>query len=954
MRINSYPCYTFPMKDSVFVLDAYGLIYRSYYAFGSKPLINSDGENVSAVFGFFRSLNAILQKKKPRFFAAAFDSRVPTFRHELYPEYKATRQKTPDDLHAQIPVIEEILSILGIHCIRQDGFEADDVIASIAAKCSAEKRGCVILSGDKDLVQLEGEFVSILEPGKTGGWEEVTGETVRKKWNISPAQILDFLSLTGDRSDNVPGVSGIGEVTAAKLLGLYGSLDGIYAAAEEIQGAAGKKIREGKESAYFSKRLITLSTEVPLPPDFSLFECSSLNGEAAAEALIKKGLPNVAKLYTDEKKFTDLKKSLPEKNKPQSAGSAAKKREPELWDQIDEGAFEQPPFSNIVFQPEELKENKGKYRAVISEDDLSEIVDGALENGYAAFDCETTGLDILERELVGLSLSVKTGEAFYIPLKCPETEGITPIPRERVMMQIERMFLNPDFLLITHNGKFDLQVMKASGTAEPVCKLFDTMIAAWVIDPDYKSFALETLAESLLGLKGTEYSDIVPKNDSFADVPLEKAVPYASEDADFTLQLYNFLKPRLKTGNAERIFRDIEMPLVPILAGMEMKGIALDKSQLEIFSSQLGEDIEKTAGEIYSLAGHEFNISSPKQLQEVLFDERKLPPGKKTKTGYSTDTSVLEDLASEDPLPGKILDYRALTKLKSGYADALPELIDPQGRIHTSFIQTGTATGRLSSRDPNLQNIPVREENGRRIRKAFNAPEGKMLVSADYSQIELTLLAHFSRDENLVKAFNEGVDVHSRTAGLIFGVPPEMVTPEMRRTAKTINFGVMYGMSAFRLANQLRIPRKQAAVFINSYFATYSGVSRFITDSKEKAAETGWVETIMGRRRYIRGIKSQNRIERSSAERIAVNTPIQGSAADIVKTAMIRTQEALTREKSGAVMLLQVHDELIFEAPEKEAEKTGKLVKEIMESVVKLNVPLKVSVETGKCWGDFH
>lgn len=940
------------MNDPVFVLDSYGLIYRSYYAFGSKPLINSDGENVSAVFGFFRSLSAILQKRKPRFFAAAFDSRVQTFRHELYPEYKANRQKTPDDLHSQIPVIEEILSALGIYCIRQDGFEADDVIASIAAKCASEKRGCVILSGDKDLVQLEGEFVSILEPGKNGGWEEVTGETVRKKWGIEPSQILDFLSLTGDRSDNVPGVPGIGEVTAAKLLACYGSLDGIYAAADEIQGAAGKKIREGKENAYFSKRLISLSSEVPLPGDFSPFECTSLNGEAAAVILLKKGLPNAAKLYTDEKKFLELKKSLPEKNKPRPSKG---EENPGLWDQTEGGKFfEPPPFSNLVFQPDEIKKNAGRYSAVFSEKELSEIVDRALGNGFAAFDCETTGLDVLKSSLVGFSISVTPGEGFYIPLKCPGLEGNSLIPEEKALKEIERLFSAPKFLLITHNGKFDLQIMKASGLKEPACMLFDTMIAAWVIDPDFRSFSLETLAESFLGLKGREYSEVVPKNGTFADVPLEEAAEYASEDADFTLQLYNFLKPKLKEGNAGKIFREIEMPLVPVLAEMEMLGIALDKSQLETFSIQLGKDIEKTAGEIYGLAGHEFNISSPKQLQEVLFDERKLPPGKKTKTGYSTDTSVLEDLASEDPLPGKILDYRALAKLKSGYADALPELADSQGRIHTNFIQTGTATGRLSSRDPNLQNIPVRDESGRRIRKAFNAPEGKLLVSADYSQIELTLLAHFSRDENLVLAFNEGVDVHSRTAGLIFGVPSDKVTPEMRRTAKTINFGVMYGMSAFRLANQLRIPRKQAAVFINSYFATYSGVSQFIALSKEKAAETGWVETIMGRRRYIRGINSQNRIERSAAERIAVNTPIQGSAADIVKTAMIKTNEALRKEKSGAVMLLQVHDELIFEAPENEAEKTGKLVREIMESVVKLNVPLKVSVETGKCWGDFH
>lgn len=937
------------------MLDAYGLIYRTYYAFGAKPLINGDGENVSAVFGFFRSLHAILQKRRPRFFAAAFDSKGPTFRHELYPEYKATRRKTPDDLLAQIPAIEEILARLGIRCVRQDGFEADDVIASIAARCTARKRGCVILSGDKDLVQLEGEFVSILEPGKNGGWNEVTGETVKKKWNIEPAQILDFLSLTGDKSDNVPGVAGIGEITAAKLLERYTSLDGIYASADEIPGATGKKIREGKESAYFSKRLITLSTEVPLPEDFSCFSCESLDGAGAAELLLKKGLPAVAKLYTDEKTFLALKESVPAKNKPRAAAAGETEEGAALRDGGGgRDGFETPPFSNIVFQESELTENRGNYKTVLSERELADIVDAALKNGYAAFDCETTGLDILKCEPVGFSIALKPKEAFYIPLKAPGHPPEALIPLKTALACLGKIFTAKNFLLVTHNGKFDFQIMKRAGAPDFRCGLFDTMIAAWVIDPDFQSFSLESLAERFLGLKGTRYSDLVPKNATFADVPLDQATAYAAEDADFTLQLYRFLLPKLKTGNAETIFREIEMPLVPILAEMELKGIAVDKTRLKNLSSLLGKDLEKIEAEIYALAGHEFNISSPKQLQEVLFEERKLPPGKKTKTGYSTDTSVLEDLASEDEMPGKILDYRTVAKLKSGYADALPDLIDDEGRIHTSFIQTGTATGRLSSRDPNLQNIPVREESGRRIRKAFNAPEGKTLVSADYSQIELTLLAHFSNDKNLVRAFNEGVDVHSRTAGLIFGVQPDHVTPEMRRTAKTINFGVMYGMSAFRLANQLRIPRGQAAAFINAYFATYSGVSDFIQAAKEKAAETGWVETIMGRRRYIRGIKSPNRIERSAAERIAVNTPIQGSAADIVKTAMIKTNAALAGEKSKAAMLLQVHDELIFEVPEDEAEKTGALIKGVMESVVTLNVPLTVSMETGKSWGDFH
>ncbi len=937
------------MKDALFVLDSYGLIYRSYYAFGARPLVNSAGENVSAAFGFFRSLHAVLKKESPKLFAAAFDSRGPTFRQEIYPEYKATRPKTPEDLHAQIPIIEEILAALGIAIVRQDGFEADDAIASLAAKCSSEGRPCVILSSDKDLVQLAGGLVSIMEPSKMGGWDTVTEETVQKKWGVKPSQMLDFLSLTGDRSDNVPGVAGIGAVTAAKLLNEHGSLEGIYAAAESIPGAAGKRLREGKESAFFSRRLITLSREVPLPDDLTAFSCESLNSNAAAEILLRHGMPKIAESFAGKEAVAAMK----------ARGVSVRQGSGKQADTEGNGEFCEPPFTGLIFSQDEVKQNSGRYSAIYSIEELISLIDRALEKGFAAFDTETTGLDTLKCRLVGFSLSIEAGTGFYIPLEGPADEllqegGKSLIPKRDALAQLERLFLNKDFLLITHNGKFDLEVMKTAGAAAPVCSLFDTMIAAWIIDPDYPSFSLEYLAESLLGLKGIEFSELVPKSQTFADVPLEKAQKYAAEDADFTFRLYEFLSPKIKEWNAERVFTEIEMPLVPVLAEMEMEGIAVDKERLTSFAQTLGAQIVACEKEIFAIAGHEFNISSPKQLQEVLFAERGLLPGRKTKSGYSTDNTVLESLIMDDPLPALILDYRVLSKLKSGYADALPDMADAAGRIHTSFIQTGTATGRLSSRDPNLQNIPVREETGRQIRRAFNAPAGRALVSADYSQIELTLLAHFSGDKNLVQAFLSGVDVHTRTAALIFGCAPESVTPEMRRTAKTINFGVMYGMSSFRLANRLRIPRSQAASFINAYFATYSGVADFIQGAKEKAARQGWVETLMGRRRYIRGIKSANRSERATAERVAVNTPIQGSAADIVKTAMLKMKAALAENGLSGKMLLQVHDELIFETPAEEAEETGALAKKVMESVVALKVPLKVSVESGPCWGDFH
>jgi DNA polymerase-1 len=945
------------MKKPVYVLDAYGLIYRSYFAFISKPLTNQEGKNVSAIFGFFRNLNALMTQYKPELFIAAFDSRTPTFRHELYAEYKANRAKTPEDLHAQIPVIEEILSALGISCVRQDGFEADDIIASIAQRSKAEGRDCHIISSDKDLMQLVGGTVSILKPGKTGGWEHVDADGVKAEWGVGPELMLDLLSLTGDASDNVPGVKGVGDKTALKLLAEYGTLDGIYEHAGELKGAIGAKVADGKEMAYFSKKLIALCEDVPLADDFETYTCTNPDKTTAARLLMREGLPSVAKLFADAGTV------------PPADGAAAKNGSAPAGASVADNSASgdrprfQAPLSDDL-PPATLTKNEGDYRTVTDPKELAKIVDIALKQKFAAFDCETTGLDVLKDSLVGFSLSVKSGEAIYVPLRGPTPElGEEAHPlmdSKPALAEIARLFSTKAFLMVLHNGKFDYQILKRHGAfaslpgERPICKFFDTMIAAWLLDPDWSSFGLESLATSQLGLETIAYAAVVPKGKTFADIPVPEATGYAAEDADLTLRLYERFAPKLNDYELGKLFADLEMPLVTILGDMEIEGIRLEKAALADFSGELAGEINRTEKEIFNIVGHEFNIASPKQLQEVLFTERKLSPGKKTKTGYSTDTSVLEDLASEDVVPGKILDYRALTKLKSTYVDALPSLADAEGRVHTNFIQTGTATGRLSSRDPNLQNIPIRDDNGRRIRSAFRAAPGFELVSADYSQIELVILAHLSRDPNLVEAFKSGIDVHRRTASLIFAVEPEAVTSDMRRVAKTINFGVMYGMSAFRLANELRIPRGQAAGFINAYFSTYSGVTTFIAETKERAKERGYVETIMGRRRYIRAIGSSNKLEQAGAERIAVNTPIQGSAADIVKTAMIRVDQALRREKLETKLLLQVHDELILESPVAEVAKVRDLVKHEMESVISLAVPLRVSVESGPSWGEFH
>ena len=956
-------------QDTLYLLDSYGLIYRSYFAFVSHPLTNKAGENVSALYGFFRSLAMILKTYRPQYFLAAFDSRTPTFRHEWYPEYKATRDKTPEDLHAQIPHIEKILTTLGIACLRKDGFEADDIIATLACRAAQEGRRCVIISGDKDLAQLVGDFVSVLKPDKSEALAHCGIEEVKEHWGVAPAQMLDYLSLIGDSSDNIPGVKGIGPKTAVKLLQDYGTLDAVYEHIDSIAGAVQKKLAAGKESAYFSKKLITLAADIPIEGSIEDYRCDALHYTEAAALLKEYELPRLGELYTKAAEEAGMAGAMAAPNTAATGGSAdngltengSGKSEAATHGKAasSAGSGTKAADTGSSTTPAELRKNTGEYRTVTDAEELEAVIAAAEAQGFAAFDCETTGLNPLYDALVGFSLSLKAGTGIYVPLKAPAPElgeqPFTVMPLATAKELLARLWSNEALTLVLHNGKFDYQVLRtATIFTRAGCRLFDTMIAAWLLEPDNLSFGLENLAEAQLGLQGINYKDVVPKGHTFAAVPLPQATEYAAEDADFTLQLYHIYKPALEQANLTALFETLEMPLMPLLADMEAQGIFLKKEELAAFSDELADTLARDEAEIYKLVGHPFNIASPKQLQEVLFTERKLPTGKKTKTGYSTDISVLEELAAIDELPAKILDYRASAKLKSGYADALPLLADTHGRIHTSFIQTGTATGRLSSRDPNLQNIPIRGEEGRKIRKAFYAADGCKLISADYAQIELVILAHFSQDENLVKAFRHGTDVHAATAALIFNVPVENVVPDMRRIAKVINFGVMYGMSAFRLANQLRISRTEAAEFITRYFTTYSGVSAFMETLKESAAEKGFVETLMGRRRYIRAINSKNQTQRAAAERIAINTPIQGSAADIVKTAMLRVDRALKQQQLKARLLLQVHDELILEAPDAEVDTVKALLKQEMEHVVELAVPLRVSIEAGSCWGDFH
>ncbi len=969
--------------NTVYVLDSYGLIFRCYFAFINRPLTNPKGENISALFGFFRNFHYILEHYKPGHIIAAMDSKTKTFRHDFYPEYKATRNKTPEDLHAQIPWICDILTALGIPILQCDGYEADDVIATVAKKCAERGQTCRILSGDKDLMQLVNDSTQILKPENGGGWKVTGEEGVLAEWGVKPAQLLDLLSLYGDTADNIPGVQGVGVKTAGKLLNDYQNLDGIYAHIDEIKGAMQKKLIDGKENAYFSQKLVRLCDSVPCEEiEKAISDPLTLNFAKAAALLESYGALQPAKQYAElavkAGQKVEVGESLPHTPADANASSSATPS--------PRGAQSFPP-KTPAFQAEEIipikKNDTSNYKAITKLSDLEDYITNFISSGTnrIAYDCETTSLDTLTTTLVGFSLCYQPGLAVYVPIQLASDDLFNQtdyIELKDALNQLLRIFKNPDITVIMHNAKFDLKVLfssinkafsqnelsvilnreKALGLE---CQLFDTMITAWLENPDRmgkNAYGLEYLCETKLGLAGIEYDDIVEKGKTFADLPLETAYPYAAEDADFTFQLADLLtKEYLVAGSdtAKKLF-DLEHALLPVLAQMEITGIHLDSAFLNSYNEELTQKLAQVQAQIHQTVGHEFNIASPKQLQTVLFDELGLPRGKKTATGYSTDTSVLEELAQVNPVPKMILEYRELAKLQSTYVETLPKLTDSAGRIHTSFIQTGTATGRLSCRDPNLQNIPVRNEAGRRIRQAFTAPEGKVLISADYAQIELVVLAHLSGDPNMCKAFIDGTDVHRATASMIFGVSPDAVTPEMRRTAKTINFGVIYGMSAFSLAKDLGISRTQAQNFIDMYFRTYSGVSSFMTQVISDAEATGCVSTMFGRRRPIMNINSRNKLEKSGAERIAKNTPIQGTAADIVKHAMLSISQTLSDTNSPARLLLQVHDELIFECPDDQTtvDKTIALIREKMENAVKLSVPLRVSIEYGKNWGEFH
>lgn len=925
------------MKDSITLLDGYSLIYRTYFAFMRNPLINREGRNVSVVFGFFNSLFNYINRYKPDRFAVILDSKGPTFRHEMYPEYKANREKAPDDLHAQIPIVIEILEKLTIPIFQQEGMEADDIIASIATACSAQQIQCKVITGDKDLLQLVDEFVSIMKPDK-GAYLEMNRDSVIEKWGVEPVQILDMLSLIGDKSDNVPGVKGVGEKGALKMLLAHPSLEEIYEHLDELTPAMKKKMEAGKEDAFLSRELITLKTDL----DFGPQQIPALNPdrEAASEIFLREDVNSLAVGGAAGNAASSMAASR--SGAASASVSAGENRElsgpGEIWNR--------EPFTG-----EAQTLNPDQTKAVSSIDELKSLLKEAAEAKVVALDVETDDIDEMKARPVGLSICFKSDQAAYVPL----VAGSQPqLDEAEVKSLFKAFFETPGLKLIGQNFKYDAKVLTRWG-AKPPAVYADTMVAAWLLESDINNFGMDFLAERFLHYKTIHFKDIVPKGETFGSLPLEVAAPYAAEDALITYRLWECFEPMLQKSGLDKLFFDLEMPLAELLGEMEMEGIYLDKSLLSFYSKKLEKQLETIQAEIYELCGKEFNINSTKQLQVVLFEERGLKPVKKTKTGFSTDTSVLQVLAEVDPVPTLILRHRSLAKLKSTYTDTLGEMVNEEtGRLHTRLVQTGTATGRLSSRDPNLQNIPIKDEEGRMIRRAFQAGEGKIFLSADYSQIELAVLASLSDDPGLCEAFRTGEDIHRRTAALIFDEEPMEVTAEQRRVAKTINFGVMYGMSSFRLSRELSIPMKRAQEFIDAYFATYSGIRRFIDSTVASAQECGYVSTQGGHIRRIQGINSRNKTEQQGARRVAVNTPIQGTAADIMKRAMLTVSTRMKAEGFQANLLLQIHDELLFELPESEKEPLTKLVREEMEKATGLSVPVKITIESGRSWGDFH
>ena len=937
MRVFSYIYKKLYIKNvlkamKLFLIDAYALIYRAYYAFLKNPRINSKGMNTSAIFGFINSLEDVLKREQPTHVAVAFDPHGPTFRHEAFEQYKAQREETPEVIRQSVPVIKEIIQAYRIPILEVPYYEADDVIGTIAHQAASEGFDVYMMTPDKDYGQLVGEHIYMYKP-KFGGDYEVLGvaEVLEKYQLASTSQVIDLLGLMGDTADNIPGCPGVGEKTAQKLLAQFGSIENLLAHTDQLKGAQKKKIEENAEQIRFSKFLATIKTDVPITFD-------------AAQCLREK---------PDEERLIDIYTNLEFRtfvNKLRNESSPTSDANPLQFDLFATDSPSDSKNSTLA----DLTSTPHSYYLVDSEEKQAELARLLEGQEYFAFDTETEGLDPLTAHLVGMSFAIRENEAWYVPVPANQAQA------REVVLRFAPALQNPAIQKIGQNIKFDILALRKYGV-KVAGKLFDTMLAHYLLNPELRH-GMDYLAETYLHYKTVPIEDLIgpkgKKQGSMRDVPLEQIKEYAAEDADVTLRLRNYFAPYLKSEGVEKLFEEIEMPLVYVLAEMEATGVKLDTEALRQSSEVLTMQLASLEQEIHQLAGQEFNINSNRQVGEVLFDKLQLDTkAKKTKTGlYSTSEEVLEKLRAKHPIVEKLLDYRGLKKLLSTYLDALPALIHPEtGKIHTSFNQAVTATGRLSSTNPNLQNIPVRDELGREIRKAFIADSDDCLFfSADYSQIELRIMAHLSQDPHMVQAFCEGADIHASTAAKIYNVPLDEVTPDMRRKAKTANFGIIYGISIFGLAERLSIPRAEAKELIEGYFQTYPNVRAYMDESIRVAKEKGYVETIFKRKRFLPDINSHNAMVRGYAERNAINAPIQGSAADIIKLAMIRIHQRFEEEGLKSRMILQVHDELNFNVYREEFNRVKAIVLDSMEHVIPLRVPLIADCGEGRNWLEAH
>ena len=919
--------------SKLFLIDAYALIYRSYYAFIRAPRINSKGLNTSAVMGFCNTLNEVLNKEKPTHIGVAFDH-GKTFRHDAFPEYKAQREETPEDIKLSVPIIKDVLAAMNIPILQVDGFEADDVIGTLATKAGAEGVETYMLTPDKDYGQLVRSNVFMYKPRHGGGYDIIGESEIEDKYGIpTPAQVIDLLALMGDSADNFPGCPGVGEKTAVKLINQFGNIDNMLNHTDELKGKMREKVENAVDDIKMSKFLATIRTDVP----------------------IELNLDELAVTSPDEKKLTELFTELEFKTLANKFLKKDKPVQKEVKTQLDLFQEFAPESSeapkNASF--ESHKTVSHKYELIDNEMDMRRICDFFLTKQKLSFDTETTSTDAISAELVGLSFAVEPFKAFYVPVPENREEAMKVLEIFRPVYESERI------LKIGQNVKYDLEVLANYGI-ELKGEMFDTMIAHYLLQPELRH-NMDYMAEVYLNYQTIHIDELIGprgKNQkSMRDVPPADVCEYASEDADITLQLYNTLEPKLKESDLYPLFRDIEMPLVRVLAEMEMNGVLIDTNALKETSVAFTERMLELERKIYEEAGEEFNISSPRQVGDILFEKLKIvEKAKKTKTGqYVTSEEVLQQLKNKAPIVSNILAYRGLKKLLGTYVDALPKLINPRtGHIHTSFNQTVTATGRLSSSDPNLQNIPVRGEDGKDIRRCFIPEPGCLFFSADYSQIELRVMAHLSNDANMIEAFREGHDIHTATAAKIYKESLDSVTRDQRTKAKRANFGIIYGITMFGLAQNLDIERSEAKQLIDGYFATYPQVHEYMEQSKEMARKNGYAETFLHRRRYLPDINSHNATVRNFAERNAINAPIQGSAADIIKVAMVRIYSRFKRENIRSKMILQVHDELNFSVLPEEKDLVERIVIEEMQNAYALRVPLIADCGWGKNWLEAH